>query len=98
MPFILPALLIDETHKQPISNTANITFSRGNFEIPGLNGSEGETLSYFDHIDQVKRGLRPRTPRPSGPLGPERPAGLRGPHNSRLSITVVMEVSILKRA
>ncbi len=30
---------------------------------------------YSDHIDQVKRGLRPRTPRPSGPCGPERPAG-----------------------
>ncbi|SLM44942.1 hypothetical protein NSND_62375 [Nitrospira sp. ND1] len=24
--------------------------------------------SYFDHIDQVKRGLRPRSPRPSGPV------------------------------
>jgi hypothetical protein len=23
---------------------------------------------YFSHIDQVKRGLRPRSPRPSGPL------------------------------
>jgi hypothetical protein len=34
--------------------------------------------SYFDHIHQVKRGLRPRAPRPSGPRDPERPAGLRG--------------------
>ncbi len=25
-------------------------------------------LVYFNHIDQVKRGLRPRSPRPSGPL------------------------------
>jgi hypothetical protein len=39
---------------------------------------------YFDHIDQVKRGLRPRAPRPSGPGSPERPAGLRGQHISRL--------------
>ena len=27
-----------------------------------------QTRCYFDHIDQVKRGLRPRSPRPSGPL------------------------------
>ncbi|ULA66707.1 MAG: hypothetical protein LZF62_140007 [Nitrospira sp.] len=26
------------------------------------------SLSYFDHMNQVKRGLRPRSPRPSGPL------------------------------
>ncbi len=55
--------------------------------------------SYFDHIDQVKRGLRPRSPRPSGPVVRNgRAASLGGifafnsPHG--LSIPVLFSLSI----
>jgi hypothetical protein len=36
--------------------------------VPSSHESTMEVSSYFDHIDQVKRGLRPRSPRPSGPV------------------------------
>ena len=39
---------------------------------------------YFNHIDQVKRGLRPLAPRPSGPVSPERPEGLHGRRSPRV--------------